>query len=202
MPEEPSDIDWTNYFHHTKKGVSDGKFKVMRQPVPLVQDYHANVKRVMEFLWRCGRNADVTDRPESMVVPVRDFWFIADHASYEGVYYHCCEPVRMMMYYTRYQLHFEQWAEARRDPSNLHNIQDLAEVCRKDLWGTFNSTGQNSHFFERDAGQFFEQEWRDVPRTRANDILEFHSCSRCIKPLPKQIILVNKLQRSKLQDVL
>jgi len=201
MDTKATDIVWTDYFPRIKKGLDDGKFKNLRHPVPLTPDYPTNVQRVMEFVWRCGRNAEVTARPEAVIAPVRDMWFIADHEHYEGIYYHCCESVRMMMFYTRYQHYFEQYREARMKPEMLHHVQDMGDMCRQALWGVFNCTGQNAHFHERDMGQFSDTEWRDVPRTRADDILEFHSCSRCIMPMPKQIVLVNKLQRSKLQDV-
>jgi len=202
MPNESTEIDWAIYFPRIKKGVDDGKFKVLRQPAPLTQDYLTNVARVMEFMWRCGRNADVTVTPSSLFVPVRDMWFIVDHEHYEGIYFHCCESRQMLMFYTRYQHYYEQYMAARKTPEMFHNVQDVAKMCRETLWGVYNSTGCNTHFHDRDHNDWFNDDWRDTPRIRANDTLEFYSCSRCIKPMPKQIVLVNKLQRSKLQDVL
>lgn len=198
------DVEWHKYFPQTKKGKN--KFEELRLPVPLGPDFVENTAIVMEWLWRCGRDATSNKAPGNLLVPMRDRWYMVDHEGYEGLYHHACDPKKMLMFYTRYEHRWDQYLEHRKRPELHMMIQDAEGACRDALWGAFNCTGKNDHFWSLDnMNKFLIDEIvasaSEPKKMKANDVLEFHSCNKCQEPMPKSIIITNKLSRSKLVDI-
>lgn len=198
-----AEIDWPKYFPSGKKMKS--KFEELRAPAPLGSDFEENIAIVMEWVWRCGRTNLPTEKGENLLIHIRDRWFMVNHEFYEGSYYHSCNPRKMLMFYTRYEGCWERYIEHRQNPHLYHMIQESEKACRDALWGAFNCTGKNDHFWTLDKSVQWMIADLDVTETpkkmKANDTLEFFSCNKCQEAIPKPIVVTNRLKRSKLVDV-
>ena len=198
------ELDWTKYFISAKK-TEKNKFEQLIEPPPLGPDFERNTAIVLEWIWRCGRNAIAHAHPEDLLFHVKDRWFMVNHEHYEGCVYHACDPKKMLMFYTRYQFRWERYLEHRKNPHLHMMIQDAEGACRDALWAMFNTTGKNDHFWAQDNLHKFINDTAFIgepeKKTKANDTLEFHSCVKCQEPVPKALVLNNKLRRSKLVDV-
>ncbi|MCI0557619.1 MAG: hypothetical protein MN733_03930 [Nitrososphaera sp.] len=198
------EIDWPKYFTSRKK--SKSKFEELNAPVPLGPDFEENTAIVMEWIWRCGRATSLSDNNENLLIPMRDRWFMVNHDWYEGAYFHSCDPRKMLMFYTRYEGRWERYIEHRQNPQLYHMIQESEAACRDALWGAFNCTGKNEHFWSLDQtvrwDNIINADLTETPKKmKANDTLEFFSCSKCQEAMPKPIVVTSRLKRSKLVDV-
>jgi len=197
------EVNWPEYFPPIKKGKS--KFETLRPPVPLGPNFEENIAIVMEWIWRCGRDAVSNEFPGNLLVPMRDRWFMIDHSRYDGFYMHACDPKKLLMFYTRYEGRWERYLEHRANPAMHVNIQDAEAACRNVLWAAFNTTGKNDHFWNLDNMNAFAIDdvalTEPVKKMKANDTLEFHSCTKCQTAVPKPIVITNRLKRSKLVDI-
>lgn len=197
------EVKWPDYFPKGKQKPKN-KFEVLRAPVPLGLDFAENTAMVMEWIWRCGRDALSNEFAGNLLVPMRDNWFMVDHDHFDGCYYHACDPRKMLMFYTRYEGRFERYIEHRGNPALHVMIQDAEGACRDALWAMFNTTGKNDYFWSQDN----IHKWMDdgfntavEKKMKANDTLEYHSCGKCQSELPKAIVTVSKLKRSKLVNI-
>jgi len=200
------EVDWHKYFPPTtavKKVKS--KFEVLREPVPLGPNFEENTAIVLEWIWRCGRYAASNEFPGSLLVHMRDRWYMVDQIRFESIYFHVCDAKKMLMFYTRYDGCWERYLEHRESPHLHHMIQDSEAACRDALWGAFNCTGQNDYFWAIDHLNELTIDNVGYPepvkKMKANDTLEFFSCSKCQTAIPKPIVITNRLKRSKLVDI-